>query len=279
MKAWCILLTLLVVTPSVSVAADPIPDPDTLIKRMIEAAGGDDFQGLGVIELQAHEEETTTDGKTTKQRYRAYLNTARQSIGDLRVEIDNGVVLGCNNNLCWATQNGKLDERPQTPRMAGGAIRQRLFPLLLPFSLRMDGVQPDRRVSAGYFEGEEVYQLALDFKPMFFAAPIMTTTWHLVVRQSDFELISAEFLPPRDYRSVQPEGVRYRYLQREELEGIRLPSRVLLDGIDLDRTPTGHVRVVNLEATVRGPFEPALFINPQELEKLEEQLEGFEEEE
>jgi len=274
-----ILLSLMVIVPSVSVAADAIPDPETLIEGMIEAAGGDAFLRLGVIELQAKEEETTTDGKTSKQWYRAYLNTGRQGIADLRVEIDNNVILGCNNNLCWATEDGKIDERPQAPRLAGGSIRQRLFPLMLPFSLRMDGVWPDAKVFAGSFEGEEVYQLALKFKPMFFAAPIMTTTWHLVVRRSDLQLISAEFLPPRDYRSVRAEGVRYRFLRRNELEGVWLPSRVLLDGIDLDRSPTGHVRVVELQASVRGPFEPALFINPLELEEFEERISGLEEEE
>jgi hypothetical protein len=277
MRLQCTLLSLILIVPTVSIASDAVPDAQTLIEKMIEAAGGGAFHRLGVIEIRALEEETS-GGKRTKFRYAGFLDTTNQIMGNLRVEIDNGVVLGCNRNLCWATRNGVVDERPQAPRLAGGSIRQRLFPLLLPFSLKMDGVVPESTVRVGYFEGEEVYQLALNFKAMFFAAPIMSATWHLVVRRDDFELISAEFLPPEEYRGVQKEGVRYRYLQRTELEGIKLPTRVLLDGIDLTRTPNGHVRVVTLEPTVRGPAEPALFVDPQELEEIEERIPGMEDE-
>jgi hypothetical protein len=268
MKLLTALLGLVLLAP-VAEAADVEPlDAQTLVDRIVAAAGGHGFHRLGVLEMRIDHEETTIEGERIVQQYAAYVDTS--NLGNLRVEFDNGVVLGCDDGVGWAAQDGVLDGRPQSPQMASGSIHQRLFPLLLPFSLRMEGVELGSDVMVGTFEGEQVYQLALTFRQLFFASPIMTTTWHIVVRQSDYTLMTVEFLPPIDLRKVQKEGVRYRTLTTETIEGVQLPRQVLLDGIDFRRTPTGHVRVVKVTTHVRGPFEPALFLHPDRLEALEE---------
>ena len=51
---------------------------------------------------------------------------------------------------------------------------------------------------------------------------------------------------------------------------MQLPVQVLLDGIDLNGSPTGHVRVTKMQATVRGPYDPKLFLHPLEVQALED---------
>ena len=67
--------------------------------------------------------------------------------------------------------------------------------------------------------------------------------------------------------------IRYRVLKQAAIgSGAQLPVQVLLDGIDLNGSPTGHVRVTKMQVTVRGPFDPKLFLSPQELEALEDRM-------
>lgn len=271
MRPFRLMLGVLLLTPCAFAAdAEPPTDVASLIDRTIEAADGARFRNLGVLEIQIHEEETTSEGNTITNDFTAYVDT--NNLSNLRLEMANNLVVGSDSGFGWATRNGVSDTRPQTPRMAVGTIHQRLFPLLLPHSLRMEGVEVSEDVMVGTFEGEEVYQVAVDFKQMFFASPVMNTTWHLVVRRSDYSLVSAEFLPPVETRKLESEGVRYRTLESTPVEGVPLPSEMLLDGIDFLRRPNGHIRIVKLTPRVRGAYEPALFINPQRLEALEEQF-------
>jgi len=67
--------------------------------------------------------------------------------------------------------------------------------------------------------------------------------------------------------------IRYRVLKQAAIgSGAQLPVQVLLDGIDLNGSPTGHVRVTKMQLTLRGPFDPKLFLSPQELEAIEERM-------
>ena len=50
---------------------------------------------------------------------------------------------------------------------------------------------------------------------------------------------------------------------------VQLPIQVLLDGIDLNGSPTGHVRVTKMRTTIRGPYQPALFVHPTQLDEIE----------
>jgi hypothetical protein len=230
----------------VAVAADA-PTPAAVVEQMLESAGGSDaFTRLGVLEFAIDQEETLSDGERISTHFVAY------TIG-----------------------SGELDTRPQTPRMAVGTIHQKLFPLLLPFSIAMGGVHVNKVVPST-FEDQPVWLLTVVFDRNFFVSPSMNTEWLLTVRRSDHTVVAAEFLPPVEFRKVTTEGVRYRYLQHATIDGVRLPTQVLLDGIDFDRVENGHVRVTKIKPSVRGPFEAELFVDPRRLELLEGGTPGVE---
>ncbi len=255
-------------TPAVAVP----PDVDAILEGVFKAAGGlDAFRELGVLEISIADEETRANGTVRTNQATAYVDA--RTLANFRLELPGDIVLARNGETSWATREGTIDDRPQTPRMAAGTLNQRIFPLLMPFTLAMEGVVlSDPRETT--FEGEPVWRVAVNFPDGFFVAPSMSTTWFLHVRRSDFEIRSLEFMPPVEIRQVRSEGVRYRYLKRMTLgASIQLPVQLLLDGIDLNGAPTGHVRVTRERITVRGPFEPALFLDPVRLEVIEEGME------
>ena len=259
--------------PQAAVAVDD-PTPATVVEGMIEAAGGRDaFEGLGVLEFAIEQEETLSDGERISSSFVAYVVASQ--LDTARVALSDTVVVASHDGKGWATKDGEPDTRPQTPRMAVGTIHQKLFPLLLPFSLAIEGVHV-KDVVAATFEDQPVWQLTVVFDRLFFVSPSMNTDWLLTVRQSDNKLLSAEFLPAAEFRKVTTEGVRYRYLQHATIQGVRLPTQVLLDGIDFDRVENGHVRVTKITPTVRGPFDAELFVDPRRLELLEGGIPGIE---
>jgi len=248
--------------------------PAVVVEEMIEAAGGRDaFARLGVVEFAVEQEETLSDGERISSRMIAHVVSS--DLDTARIALSDTVVVASHDGKGWATNDGEPDTRPQTPRMAVGTIHQKLFPLLLPFSLAMEGVHVNEVVAAT-FEDQPVWQLTVVFDRMFFVSPSMNTDWLLTVRRSDNMLLSAEFLPPVEFRKVSTEGVRYRYLQHATLEGVRLPAQVLLDGIDFDRVENGHVRVTKIKSSVYGPFDAELFVDPRRLELLEGGIPGIE---
>lgn len=262
-----IVLAAAVALPVAAWAAPP--DGDQLLANMLDAAGGlDAFRELGVLEITIDGEETAADGTQRNRRTTAYIDTG--TLSNMRIELANDVVVARNGRNGWATLAGSLDDRPQASRMAIATINKRLFPLLLPFTLEMEGIQLSE-VHETSFEGEPAWRAALTFPMHFFVSPSMETTWHVYVRKSDNVLLAAEFFPPDSVRQIRPEGIRYRVIKRTTIgSGVRLPAQVLLDGIDENGAPTGHVRVTKLQIKVRGPFEPALFLHPDQLEAIEE---------
>lgn len=252
----------------VNVGAASTPDAENIIKRVIDAAGGPEaFAGIGVLEMAVSQEETHSDGTSTKREYTVFVDTT--DLGNLRLELPDGVVVGANGPDGWATKNGDLDERPQTSYMARGTLNQTVFPLLLPFSLEMSGVWAKDVVEIDW-EGSEAWALILPFAKGFFASPAMTTTWRVVVAKDDASILAVDFLPPVEYQKVQMEGIRYRFLKSERVNGATIPTQILLDGITLQGVENGHVRVTKIELKARGPWDPTLFLNPQKLEELEQ---------
>ncbi len=267
MKFVAAMLTLALFVGPAAVQAGP-PDPEAILAGALDAAGGlEAFRQLGVIEMALSQEETLSSGKQRNSQATAYVDS--RSLSDLRLELPGNIVVARNHDLGWATRDGELDDRPQTGRMAKGTLNQRLFPILLPFSLTMDGVTLSNPVETN-FEGEAVWRMAVSFPEAFFVAPSMTTTWYVHIRRSDHQVVGIEFLPPPEVRQVRSEGVRYRILKRATLgSSVQLPVQMLLDGIDLNGAPTGHVRVTKMRLTLRGLYEPALFLHPVQLEEIE----------
>jgi len=256
---------------SFAVASAQTPDTDAIVKGVLDAVGGElAFSKLGVLELSITEEETKADGKRSTKQYTAYLDTG--NLTNMRLELPGDIVIARSGEDAWATRSGEIDDRPQTGQMASAMINQRMFPVLLPFSLKMDGVVPSEVTESG-FEGQPAWRIAINYADRFFIAPAMGTTWYLYVRRSDYAVLAIEFLPPHEFRNVATEGVRYRPLRTTTLGGATVVDQVLLDGTDFDGSPTGHVRVTKMSIKPRGAFEPALFLHPQILERLEERME------
>lgn len=260
-----VLAALLVPT---AVPAGP-PEAAALLDGMLTAAGGlQSFRDLGVIEIVLTEEETAADGTQRNQRSTAYVDAA--TLSSMRLELPGNIVVARNGTKGWATRDDVPDDRPQSPRMALATLNQRLFPLLLPFTAMMDGVRLGA-VSETSFEGQPAWRVAVSFPEGFFIAPSMATTWYLYIRKDNGALLAAEFFPPPGVRDVRSEGIRYRVLKQAPIgSGALLPVQVLLDGIDLNGSPTGHVRVTKMQTTVRGPSDPKLFLHPVELQVLED---------
>ena len=108
-------------------AAQTVPEtPQTVLDRVLTASGGQEpFGALGIVELKVKEEEIRTDGSTTASQFKAYVGT--RGMNHVRMELGRGLTLVREGSSGWATMNGKLDDRPQTPRMAkaSGAWRWR----------------------------------------------------------------------------------------------------------------------------------------------------------
>lgn len=262
------LLVPLVVLAAASGWAAP-PTPDQLLDLMLTGAGGgDDFAAVGVLALSVNEEETMSDGSTDTGSWQSYVYTG--NLDNMRLELPGQIVVVRNQDQAWASVGGKVDDRPQTPRMARGTVDQKLFPLLLPFSLTMEGVAL-RDISASSFEGTPSWRATVVLPTGFMASPSMGgAPWRLEVARDGGRLLAAEVLPPDNMRQVAGEGLRYQAIGWQEIGAAKVPSKVLLEGIDFNRNRNGHVRITTIESKVRGPFDPTLFVNPSRLEDIEE---------
>jgi hypothetical protein len=241
-----------------------VPDTDVIVKGMLDAVGGEKaFAGLGVLEISISEEETKTDGSRRKKQYTAYMDTG--NLANVRLDLPGDIVVGRSGDNAWATRSGVVDDRPQTPQMASAMINQRIFPMFLPHTLKMNGVMLSEATETS-FEGKPAWRIAVSFAEKFFIAPAMGTTWQLYVNRSDHSVLAIEFLPPPEFRAVATEGVRYRILRSTELDGATIPDQVFLDGIDPDGSPTGHVRVTRMSFTRDPAEDQRLFTDPDLLE-------------
>jgi hypothetical protein len=243
------------------------PDPKEIVDGMITAAGGEAFSQLGVLRLEVHEEQTRNDGVQTTKDYTLMVDTA--NLANLRIEYPNGTVVGANAASGWGVENGVQDDRIQTPVMARKILNQTAFPLLMPYSLKMDGVWVEA-VRESTLDGRDVWVLAIPFSKGFFVSPVLTTTWFMVVAQDDYSILAFEFVPPVEYRKVSPVGIRYRILKTQEVEGAKITEQVLSVGINDQGHESGLVRVTKSKASTRH-WEPSLFLSPAQLEALEEE--------
>ncbi len=252
-----------------SALAQEMPNAKQIVERMIAAAGGDAFAEFGAVQLVVHEEQTRNDGTQTTKEYTLVVDT--RDLANLRLEHPNGTVVGANAAGGWGVVDGVLDDRPQAPTMARKTLNQTVFPLLMPFSLEMEGVGIiEAREST--LEGRDVWVLAIPFSKGFFLSPVLTTTWLMVVAQDDYSILGYEFVPPVEYRKVSPVGVRYRILKHHEIEGVKIAEQILSVGIDPQGQESGLTRVTKIESSARF-WEPALFLSPAELAALEEEEE------
>jgi len=152
--------------------------------------------------------------------------------------------------------------------MASGMVNAKLFPVLLPFTLKAKGVALTS-VEPVSWDGTPAWQLTVTFERGFFASPLMGEPWTVVISRSDHRVLAAEFHPPADFSQVSAEGVRYRPLKLTKVGGIRLPSQLLVIGVDANGAERGHVRITKLTYEAR-PADPTLYVNPTRLKALDQ---------
>ena len=262
-RVCCFLLPLILATPVLS-AADT-PEPNEIVDRMIAAAGGEAFASIGILELVVTEEEIRRDGSRGGKSYSLLVDTT--NVMNLRMEIPGDVVVAGTKGGGWSTVKGVLDDRRQTVQMARRTLNQTAFTLLLPFSLRMEGVWA-KEVREAVIDGREVWVMALPFAKGFFVNPILTTDWIMVVARDDYSLISIEFAPSKEFHEVAPAGIRYRYIKEKDVGGAKIAEQVLAVSIDQQFQDSGATRVTKIASKVR-PWDATLFLSPARLEALE----------
>jgi hypothetical protein len=243
-----------------------MPDPKEIIEKMIAAAGGEAFSKLGILELEVSEAEIHNDGTQSANSYTLMVDTS--NLDNMRMELPREVVVASNKGGGWSTTANVLDDRPQVPKMARLTINQSVFPLLLPYSLQMEGVwAKDVRETA--LNGRDVWVISIPFSKGFFVNPVMETTWILVVAKDDYSLQSLEFAPAPAFADVSPVGVKYKILKLNEIDGAKVVEQLLAIGINSQYQEYGANRVTKIASKVR-PWDPTLFLSPAQLEALEE---------
>jgi len=265
----CLVVLLpLVIVASLAAGEDP-PDAKEIVERVIAAAGGEAFASLGILELEVTEEETRNDGTRIGKSYRMLVDTS--NLNNLRMELPGDVIVAATQGGGgWSTNAGALDDRPQAQTAARTSLNQKGFRLLLPFSLKMDGVWIKEVRESTASDGREVWVIAIPFTKGFFTSPVMATTWIMVVAKDDYSLISIEFSPAPAFRSVSPVGIRYRILKQMDLEGASVVEQMLAVGINSRYQESGATRVTKIKPSVRGPWDPTLFLSPAQLAAIEE---------
>jgi len=247
-------------------AADEMPDPKEIVEKMIAAAGGEAFANLGILELEVTEEEIRNDGTQSDSSYTLFVDTS--NLGNMRMELPGEVVIAVNQAGGWSTAANVLDDRPQTPAMARVILNQSVFPLLLPYSLQMEGVWL-HEVHETQIDGRDLWVIVIPFAKGFFKNPVMASIWILAVAKDDYSLQSLEFAPAPDLQDVSPVGVRYRILKQKEIDGATVAEQILATGINSQYQESGANRVTKIASKVQ-PWDPTLFLSPAQLEALEE---------
>jgi hypothetical protein len=258
-------LLLFLTLAATATAADRIVDPQEILKKMIAAAGGEAFAGLGILELEVTEEESRNDGTQSGKSYTLFVDTS--NLDNLRMELPGEVVVAASKGGGWSTTANVLDDRVQIPKKARMTINQSVFPLLLPYSLQMEGVWL-KEIRETQLDGRDVWVISLPFSKGFFVNPVMETTWILVVAKDDYSILSLEFAPAPRFADVSPVGVRYRILKQREIDGATIIEQLLATGIDSQYQESGANRVTRIASKARA-WDPTLFLNSAQLEALE----------
>ncbi len=242
-------------------------EPAAALARVLEAAGAGSVRTT-YLKIGISEEETVSGGKTEKRTSSLWVRFPE--LDPVRLELAPQVVLVRKKDKAWAVVKGKVDKRPQVPGMVRGTQNEKLFPLLLPFSLQLKGVHPEAG-GRTKFEGQSLDRYVVRFDRNFFGTPIMNTEWTVLADPETHRVVTASFVPAPEYRREMEEGVRYRYLRWTKVAGATLPQTVVIEGFDPGTgRATGHVNVLKL--TYRTDPNPPveLFVNPEELERLDE---------
>lgn len=260
-------VAVLVFSVFMSLSLEAATPAEKIIDASIQAAGGRQaFEALGVLKMEITESETQTDGKTKKDSLTAYVDT---TLANSRLELPSNVVIVRNGDTGWASISGKLDTRKQTPRMAPGTCRQKLMPLLLPFSLKLDGPGFSQPTQTN-FQGQKMWKIGMIVKRLFFQSPMISNSWDFFFPLDSNKAPIARYLPLAEFIKVQPEGMQIEVIKRTRVGGVLLPSSVTIHGVDATGKVSSHERRVSISYTIVKDPDLGLFVSPETLQKLDE---------
>lgn len=260
------VVLVLLLLAALPLMAQETPSSKEVLQRALDAAGGTDaFADLALIKIDYSSRETAQDGTSHNTSLAGYASTA--SLSSMRLEMPGDLVIVRDGSIGWATVGGKTDPRPQTPRMAKSTTHLYLVPVLFPFSMTMDEVAITG-MRSGRLGDTPAWVLQVYFGPEFFRVPVMDTFWMVYVSKEDYSVLAAGYVP-QSSEKVSTEAVRYVYQKLQEVGGVRLPSQVLMEGLDPEGKPTGHNAVIKL-GIEQSPWDLSLFLSPERLKALEE---------
>lgn len=240
MKSWKFAL-LFGALVGAAVHAQNVPSPGEVVGRACEAAGGlRAFTNLGFLRAEMTSTEVTQDGKTFESR--KVLVFSATSIAPVRLEIPSvEVVAGDDGSGGWALIKNQPDSRPTTTIMVKRMVTADAFPLTLPFSLNWPGVTVSG-VTAATLDNTPTWRLSVTLARNFFHTPQIATHWTVDVDQRTFRVLRAES-PYTDLgKGVVADGMRYTWAEFHSLQGVRLPTRQLVVGLDRDGKEKAHHR-------------------------------------
>jgi hypothetical protein len=266
MKTWVSVVIVFAAGLTLSGAEDLTPM--LVVDRMIEKQdAGNKFENFGVVKLQVKQVETKLDGSVTREEYTTFRDS---SFENGRVEFAPGLVVVKNGSDGWATNNGVLDTRRQTPRNSASFNNDKSFAIMLPFSLRADGVHLGTEVEEAEFAGQEALVFRVRFDRNFFSSPFVNDRWEIYAAKDTYQYLGARFGPVPEYIEVHSEGVQFTPTAFQDVDGVKLPKQVLMDGINTSGAENGHVAIIDIEA--KALYEPGveLFLHPDRLKQFED---------
>jgi len=242
--------------------------PKQVLEKAISAAGGREaLARLGIVRITITEDEVTDRGEESRTTVTAVVDMARPN--RMRLEMPaHRVVMARDGGEAWATVNGRLDKRPFTRKMVIGTLHNKLFPILLPFTLDDPGIELVKTTDVRWSD-TDVSMVVVRFTDGFFASPVMNTPWDVLFDRKTSEVVAAEYVPSQEYLKIGAEPARYRFLRLVRIDGVRLPQTIVLEGLDHQGGATGHTRTVKITWEPHQPPNPGLFMNPERLEAIE----------
>ncbi len=221
--------------------AQQASSPQEVLTKACEAAGGvSAFRRLGYLRAEVASEEVTQDGHTANTKKVLVFNTA--AVSPVRLEIpDLGVVAGDDGSGGWALVKGRPDTRPSTTLMVKRMVTAHAFPLLLPCSLTWPGVVVTE-VNPAQVGDRPTWRLTVTVARNFFHTPQIATVWTVDVDRESFELVRADS-PYTDLgKGVVADGMRFSWSGYVTLEGVRLPTKQTVVGLDALGREKTHTR-------------------------------------
>ncbi len=243
-------------------AQPPAPTADEVVARACDAAGGvAAFNSLGILGIAWKSEEVTQDGTVATKLRNTYFLAPGPVPGRFEYPESN-VVAADDGSGGWAILGGKPDKRLATSYLVKRSLATLLFPTLMPFSLRWEGVQL-QEITAAQLNGRPVWRLTVVLPRSFFESPQVALTWTVFIDSATYAVVQAES-PFTDLgKGVTADGMRFRWREPVKVKGVTFYKEQRLTGLDEAGSEKSHSRVDRLQYHVMPASEAAkMFANP-----------------